>query len=296
MVRSQLFRVLVLLLLICSACEKNDSNEEKEIRQKAKSFEDAFNRKDVKALSALWSDKAQYTEPESGETLVGKDAIEKEYADAFKEGDQRKLNIQINSIQFPKSNQAVEQGIAIVNQGDEVISKTAYQAFYEKQQGNWLLMQVREVNFQDHPDQYEHLKQLEWLVGEWVDKDEDSTFESRFDWDKYKNFLTQHFSVTVEGQFDLEGRQVIGWDPIKKQIRSWIFDSDGGFGKGTWQKKGDSWFVEMSQTLADGRRTSSINIYTPIDQNSYKWESTGREVDGDLLPNIGPIVVERKKK
>ena len=183
MVRSQLSRGLVFLLLICSACEKNDSNEEMEIRQKAKAFEEAFNRKDVKAFSALWSEKAQYTDPESGETITGREAILKEYEDAFKEGNQQQLKIQINAIEFPKNNQAVEQGIATVNQGDEVVSRTAYKAFYEKQQDNWLLTQVREVNSQDHPDQYEHLKQLEWLVGEWVNKDEDSTIESRFDWD-----------------------------------------------------------------------------------------------------------------
>ena len=28
--------------------------------------------------------------------------------------------------------------------------------------------------------------------------------------------------------------QRIGWDPAAKQIRSWEFDSEGGFGEGTW--------------------------------------------------------------
>ena len=46
---------------------------------------------------------------------------------------------------------------------------------------------------------------------------------------------------------DLEGTQVIGWDPAAGTIRSWMFDSDGGFGEGTWSKKDNSWIVKFSQ-------------------------------------------------
>lgn len=145
------------------------------------------------------------------------------------------------------------------------------------------------------PNQYQHLKELEWLIGDWVDQDDDVEIQSIYRWDKLKNFIYQKFSIQAEGTSELEGSQVIGWDPIAKKIRSWIFDSDGGFGEATWIKKDKSWIVETSQTLADGSRASSISIYTPIDSDTYTWESTGREVGGKLLPNIDPIVVKKKK-
>lgn len=50
-------------------------------------------------------------------------------------------------------------------------------------------------------------------------------------------FCSCSFKVSVPSMDDLEGTQVIGWDPAAGTIRSWMFDSDGGFGEGTWSKK-----------------------------------------------------------
>ena len=64
---------------------------------------------------------------------------------------------------------------------------------------------------------------------------------------------------------DLEGTQVIGWDPAAGTIRSWMFDSDGGFGEGIWTKNDNTWIVKFSQVLPDGRKASATNIYTLVD-------------------------------
>ncbi len=108
--------------------------------------------------------------------------------------------------------------------------------------------------------------------------------------DKHKNFLMQNFSMKVLDQNELQGCQIIGWDPIQEKIRSWVFDSDGGFGEGYWSQQGDSWYVNMSFTLADGRKASSTNIYTKVD-GSYTFASEGRDVNGEVLPNIEPVKV-----
>ena len=80
---------------------------------------------------------------------------------------------------------------------------------------------------------------------------------------------------------DLEGTQVIGWDPAAGTIRSWMFDSDGGFGEGTWSKKDNSWIVKFNQVLPDGRKASATNIYTLIDgtrspgsRSAGRWAKT----------------------
>lgn len=285
----------LVLFLVFSSFESKDVENEAAIRQKTKFYEDAFNRKDAKALASLWAEDAEYIIPETGEVISGRDDIEKAFVSVFQEKKAAQMDLKINSITFPSSDEAVETGIARVKEEDGQINQTAYKALYEKQNGEWLLGQVREVGFINPPQQNEHLKDLDWLIGEWVDEDEDVTIVTVGKWDKYKNFLTQQFTVTTEGEFDLEGKQIIAWDPVNKKILSWVFDSDGGFGEGIWNKKNDSWVVETSNTLADGKRGSSINIYTPIDQNSYKWESINREVGGELLPNIEPVIVVRKK-
>lgn len=279
------------LLFMLTGCTGHDENE---IRQKAKNYEDAFNRKDAKALSALWSQKAEYTNPESGEVISGRENIEKEFEATFQDKEPRQIELKIESIAFPRNDQAVESGVALIKQGDELIHQTAYKATYEKEEGKWLLSKVREVELMSPPDQHAHLKELEWLIGDWIDQDEDVLITQHNEWDKNKNFLIQKFSVRTEDQLTLEGKQVIGWDPIKKEIRSWIFDSDGTFGEGVWKKKDKAWMVEMVQTLADGNRASATNIYTPIDEKSYQWESVDREVGGEILPTIGPITIRKR--
>lgn len=272
-----------------------NNEDEAAIRQKAKSYESAYNQGDAKALAALWAENAEYVDPESGDVTSGREAIASKFKEVFQEKDNLQIEIKIDSIIFPAPNQAVEKGTAIVKGKDGAVTETAYKATYAKSNGEWLLTEVREVEFDKPSSQYEHLKELEWLIGEWIDEDEDVIIKTRGQWDKYKNFLTQKFSVITEGKLSLEGRQVIAWDPVKNRIRSWVFDSDGGFGEGIWKKQGDSWIVEISQTLADGSLASAVNIYTPINQNQYKWESTGREVGGEFLPNLGPVTVVRRK-
>ena len=140
------------------------------------------------------------------------------------------------------------------------------------------------------------LNDLAWLVGQWTDAGGDSAISTTVVWTKNKSFLSYSFKVAPPGAADLEGTQVIGWDPAAGTIRSWMFDSDGGFGEGTWSKKGNRWLIKFKQVLPDGRKASATNIYTIIDHDTITWQSIGREVDGQFMPNIGPVKVIRKGK
>lgn len=285
---------LLAFLLVVTSCGDQESKDDAAIRQQAKSYEEAFNRKDAKAIAALWAKDAEYVDPETGEVLSGREEIEQAFHGTFQKKKDEQMEIHVDSITLNKD-QAVENGTVAIKTKEGLIRQTAYKAFYAKRDGEWLLTQVREVLFANPPSQYEHLRGLEWLVGDWVDKDEDVIIRTSFKWDRHKNFLLQDFSVTIEGKLELEGTQIIAWDPIKERIRSWVFDSDGGFGEGSWKKINDSWVVESSQTLADGRLASAINIYTQIGKDQYKWESTGREVNSVMLPNLGPVNVVKRK-
>jgi len=74
-----------------------------------------------------------------------------------------------------------------------------------------------------------------------------------------------------------------------------MFHSEGGFGEGLWSRKGNQWIIKASRTLAGGEKASSVNILTPVDRNSFTWESVGREIDGELLPNIDEVTVVRQQ-
>ncbi len=142
----------------------------------------------------------------------------------------------------------------------------------------------------------EYLKDFNWLAGAWEEKTDKGIVTSTYQWDINKNFLIQHFTaVTQNEDSPLEGFQIFGWDPARKQIRSWIFDSDGGFGEVSWAKQDSTWYGTTTFTLPDGRMASTTHIYKKIDDNTFEFSSEERDIDGIVMPNIGPFTVKRQQ-
>jgi uncharacterized protein (TIGR02246 family) len=262
------------------------------IRAAADSYTAAYNRGDAKAVARLWSEKGQWIGPD-GKPVEGRAAIQKELEVMFATSKGLRLEIVDFSVRFITPDVAVEEGTVRVTRPGEEPSDSTYIAIDHKQGGRWLLDTVRETEVPEaetasNPDS--PLQELGWLVGEWGD----SAISTTVNWTKNKTFLNYSFKVSAAGMDDLEGTQVIGWDPAAGTIRSWMFDSDGGFGEGTWTKKDNHWIIKFKQVLPDGRKASATNIYTVIDHNTVTWQSIGREVDGKFQENVGPIKIVRK--
>lgn len=268
--------------------------EEGAIRKAVESYVASFNKGDAKGLAALWTPEAVYTNPLSGEQSVGRAAIEKQFAGIFAEDKRVRLEATTNSIQFISPGVAIEQGTAKLIVPDQAPEESEYSAIYLKRDGEWLLDRVTEEEVLKIPSNYEQLKDLEWLVGRWTDQDDNATVVTECNWAKNNNFLVRSFTVQVRDRIDMSGMQIIGWDPAAKQIRSWVFDSDGGFGQGTWRKKGNRWYIEQSGVLTDGRKTSSVNILTRLDDNTATLQSINRTVDGEILPNINEVEITKE--
>ena len=77
----------------------------------------------------------------------------------------------------------------------------------------------------------EPLEALEWMVGTWVDKGDDTTIVTECSWTKNRKFLKRSFELKADGQVTLHGDQIVGLDPRANQIRSWTFYSEGGIGE-----------------------------------------------------------------
>ena len=303
MKKKKLMRVLLVCCASCftiNACRADQTEDETAIRKSDDAYVDAYNKHDAKALSALWSPEAVYVDPETGDEAVGSDAIEKEFAETFEGLKDAKLEVDVQSIKFLSPNVAVENGTARIIRPNEKLDESTYSALFVKRDGKWLLDRVTEEEPAGEPtpppSNYEHLKDLEWMVGSWIDSDEDeqAMIQTDCNWAKNKNFMTRSFAVVVGDQVNMAGMQVVGWDPVTKQIRSWIFDSDGGFAEGKWTRKGNRWLIQQTGTLADGGKTSAVNIMKQIDDNSFTWRSVQRSVNGDILPDVDEVTVVRK--
>jgi hypothetical protein len=138
------------------------------------------------------------------------------------------------------------------------------------------------------------LEGLDWMVGEWVDQGEDATIVTECSWTNNHKFLKRSYQLKIDDEVTLEGYQIVGWDPLAGQIRSWTFDSDGGFGDGLWIQDGNRWLVKVSFVLPDGARASALNVYTYVDDDTILWQSIDREVAGELQPSIPEVTVIRQ--
>lgn len=274
---------------------KDQSSDEAAIRRKSQEYVDAFNKRDAAKLASLWHADAEYTNLTKGRTVSGREEILGEFAEILEDWPEITLEVSIDSISFPTKDRAVEVGTGKVTNTEVDEKEIRYRAIYEFDNGEWLLVNSSKVDVKQAPTNYEKLKDLEWLVGEWEDADEDVQVESKYEWDKYKNFLKHHYTVNILGKEQLEGKRIIGWDPVNEVIHSWHFDSFGGFAEANWKKVGKQWVIESINTLPDGGLGTQIHVLSPIDNDSFTYEISGRMIDGEILPSVGPIKVVRKR-
>jgi hypothetical protein len=87
----------------------------------------------------------------------------------------------------------------------------------------------------------------------------------------------------------------IGWDPQSGQIKSWLFNSEGGHGEGMWNRTGDNeWVIKATGVLRDGRPTSATQIQTMVNKDSVKVSSIDRIIGGVVAPDITDVIMVRK--
>ena len=264
------------------------------IRKTVEAYVQSFNKHDAKALADLWSPDAVYTNRLTGEQAVGRAAIAEQFTALFKEQPELKLDVDLESVQLLSPNAAVEHGTAKLLAPQAEPEEVKYTAVYVKQGGQWLLDRVTDGTESAAPSHYEQLKVLEWMVGSWVDEDENARIETECNWTKNRSFLTRSFSFFVGDRREMSGMQIVGWDPAAGTIRSWTFDSDGGFAEATWTYTKDRWFIRNQGVLADGRKATMVNVIKPVDADSFTWHTIERTAGGELLPNIDEVLIVRK--
>ncbi len=269
-------------------------SERAAIEHAIQSYVVAFNAQDAKAMAQHWSPDGVYISNFTGERVVGREAIVAALAEIFAAEGKRQLAVATESIEFISPNVALERGSATVKYPDQSTIETAYRGIYVRRDGRWLIDRITEDEPPSDGSRYQQLKELEWIIGEWVDQAGNDTIRIECKWTKNRNYISRAYTVNVGDQIDSSGLQIIGWDPKLERIRSWLFDSNGGFVEGTWIQKGDRWFVQSVATLTEGTAGSFTSIFRPLDQDTYSWQKVHRIVGGEILPNIDEVIVLRE--
>jgi uncharacterized protein (TIGR02246 family) len=273
-----------------------EAAEEAAIRKGARAFVAAYNAHDAKAVAQLFAIKAEITD-EDGRLVKGRDAIEKDYARVFEAFPESKIKVEVDSIRVLTPNIAVEEGIVKGQQvpdGDENVS--TYVAVHAKVEGRWLIGSVKDFDAGSEQPLTANgqLQQLAWLVGEWVEESPETVIHTVCRWHDNDNFLMQEFRVQVAGQTAMSGTMRIGWDAVRKQFKSWVFDSHGGHSEGYWLRNGDEWIVKAHGATAAGETVSATYVHRRINDDTRGWRAFDRVLDGELQDEIPEIVVKRR--
>jgi uncharacterized protein (TIGR02246 family) len=285
------------------------AGDEKAIRDAGAAFVRAYNAGDARTIASLFTPDAEVID-EEGQAVQGQAAIAAHFAATFAAIPGETIEVDIDSIRFLGRDVAKEEGHArLVPPRARAEPKTKgkaegsspshaphasrYTVLYVRQDGRWLQSSVHE-----HPERairpHERLEPLAWLLGEWVDEGGSSVVSSRTRWSDDGNFLIRDFTLHIEGQPAMAGTQRIGWDPLTKQIKSWVFDSEGGHGEALWSHDGSRWVVKASGVLADGRRATATQLYTVVNPHMVRWKSVDRTVGDQVEPDIAEFVMVRK--
>jgi uncharacterized protein (TIGR02246 family) len=283
----QTLAVALALMVNVSAQDKQPTDAEKTAKAQSDAYVVAFNKSDIKALTSMYADDAQYT-TDDGTVIVGKEAIVKGLKDFFTKNKGAKLEVRIDSARFLTPDVLVEKGLAIV--GDET---TRYLCNYVKKENAWLISELTETELPPIAAAEAALDELSWLVGKWKDNGSGPKVEASIDWTKNQHFLRRSLKVTRENEDPLEATEVIGYDAVAGNVRSWVFDSEGGFGEGVWKRDGNKWLISFVANAPDGTSSSAQHIVTYLDNNKFTWESINRQSGGEVLPNIDKIEVVR---
>jgi uncharacterized protein (TIGR02246 family) len=270
------------------------SGDEAAIRALLDTFTKAFDAGDAKAAADTYTETAIILD-EEGTRTEGRAAILDMYAASFEDHPGSKIGLQSDAIRFLGTETALEQGRATITPapGEGAPEITRYTAIYIKQGGAWLQSVVKDEVAPDVTPR-EHLKELEWLVGEWVNESADAVVSTNCKWAPSGNFIDREFSVKARGAEAFSGTQRIGWDPLKQQFKTWIFDSEGGHSEGFWTRNGNQWVVKVEGVNGIGKPISATNIVTRFDKDRMGWESVDRTEGAAALPGIDQFIVVRK--
>jgi uncharacterized protein (TIGR02246 family) len=272
------------------------SPQEKPIRDLVAAFAKAYSTPDLNALGALFTDQAKVIDS-AGETTRGKPAIAEMYGSSFEESGKLTLEPKVDEIVFITPDVArVEGQTRLSTQTGEATEFTRFSSLVVQRDGKWLVAEIREYPAPvEDVSSYDRLRELEWMIGEWVDESDTVKSTSRVRWAENNSFLVRSYQVEVKGEKPASGTVYIGWDPSTGQIKSWMFDSNGGHGEGLWTRTDENeWVVKAHGVLRDGRPTSATHIHVVLNKDSTKTSSVDRIVGGEIAPDIADVVMVRR--
>jgi len=252
----------------------------------AKSFEG----RDAKGLVAHWTTEGEYSN-DRGVEVQGREALEKAFAALFEKTPEVTAKLKSTEVRFLSADTAIDEGTIVIQRGAaEATTNADYTALLVREGGNWLVAQLS-----DEANDDVSIEDLAWLIGDWKTKgDEEVDISTTYSWDDNKKFIHVKFT-RAEKELKISGTQIIGVNPATGQLHTWTFETDGGVGEANWNRDGNHWTLDAGGMLADGTTIVETNVIRRVGNDLFTWQSIGRALDGEPLPDLSPVQVSRVK-
>jgi uncharacterized protein (TIGR02246 family) len=279
--------------LVAPAAAEQPAALETALKAEARGTVKAFNAADAAGLAASFLDAGELVD-EDGNVYAGRPQITALFKKFFERFPQAVLELEVTGSRPIGEGLAIEEGVRrITADAGAAAAQMRYVAVRLKQGDRWPIVSYREFADDPPPTPREMLAAVDWLVGDWVDESEDGRTAISYRWSEDGNFLIGEYNLTIGGRSVGKSTQRIGWDPVEGELRSWTFDSDGGFAEGEWAVTADGWIVKSEATMPDGTTGSATVTMTMKDADHFVVESTDRIVAGVEEPDFR-LVVARK--
>lgn len=237
-----------------------------EVRAMFAAYLHDFNRHDSVAVAAHWADGAESVDLASGEVTTGRGAVRDVFTALFAADADATIDIDVASVRPVRHDVAVVDGQTRLAFADGGTAGSRFSAVVVKQDGQWLMESLRESPLPNAEPQPQPLDALAWLLGVWEDLGEGVTASTQAAWSAGRGFIVRSHvvrpdrapeNVPAAGDTRIPGllpaddsgprelTEIIGWDPERQVIRSWLFTSAGRFAEATWTKAGDAWTVRV---------------------------------------------------
>jgi uncharacterized protein (TIGR02246 family) len=278
-----------------------------EIRDMLTSYLRAFNRHDALAAADHWTLVGENVNLDSGEVTRGREAVKNVFAALFALDAEATIDIDVAAIRPLRDDVAVVDGISRVSYADGDVAGSRFSAVVVREADRWMLASVRETAAEVAARPVRPLDELAWLVGAWEDVGEGVTASSQCAWSSGSGFLVRCHVVSLDdypakrpavgdagipsllpagGLTRRELTEIIGWDPEREAIHSWIFSSDGRFAEGTWSREADGWTIRIEGRGLDRGREATCTLL-PDGPDGLAMRCEGDALAGILPPACG---------
>jgi len=236
---------------------------EESVVREAEATVKAFNAADAAALGGLFLETGELVD-EQGTVHAGREAITELFRGFFTKFPQAVLEMQPTSVRPVGESLVVEEGERrITASKGAAVAQVHYVVVRSKQGDRWPIASYHEFADDPLPTPREILQSAAWLVGDWVDESPEGRTAITFRWSEDGNFLLGDYEITGPDGSASRSTQRIGWDPVIGQLRSWTFDSDGGFSVDEWNAVEEGWAVKSEATMPDGTIGSATMTIAP---------------------------------